>query len=459
MRIAFATLRFPSHLNSMTSLARKVREHGHEVFFVGVPDSESFVRAAGIEFYSVAEREFPVGSWLERDAQLAKLSGAAGLRFTIQGLCSVFDAIVRDCPDVFRRARAQAAVLDQLATGYTAVAKQMGLPIIHVAIALAGNPWDCAPPAAFGWPYRAGWISRLRNRTGHAILRYLVRTYTARVADYYRQHGVAFDFGGLAFGCSKLAQIAQTPAAFEFPNPELPPWFHHTGPFDDGGGRAEVQFPWERLTGEPLIYASMGTLQNGFEHVFRTIAEACSGLGCQLVLSIGTKLTMHDIGPLPGNCIAVNYAPQRELLRRATLCITHAGLTTALESLAAGVPMLAIPVTNDQPGVAARIAYTRTGTVVPIRRLNALRLRRAIRQVLEDGKYRENARRMQAEIQAANGLERAAHIIDQCLDVRSQLHSDAASHLPMTDSAKREQVDQRPELIGSPHIGKTQVLQ
>src|ERR1700674_273470 len=44
------------------------------------------------------------------------------------------------------------------------------------------------------------------------------------------------------------------------------------GRFHDGKGRAEVNFPWERLTGEPLIYASMGTILNGQAEVFQTIA-------------------------------------------------------------------------------------------------------------------------------------------------------------------------------------------
>jgi hypothetical protein len=48
-----------------------------------------------------------------------------------------------------------------------------------------------------------------------------------------------------------------------------PSHFHHTGPFYDGKGREEVEFPWDRLTGEPLIYASMGTIPNGQADVFR----------------------------------------------------------------------------------------------------------------------------------------------------------------------------------------------
>jgi zeaxanthin glucosyltransferase len=75
VRIAFSTLAAAGHLNPMTTLARKVRERGHEVFFVGFLDAEPAVRTAGIEFHPVAEREFPAGYRREREAQLSKLSG------------------------------------------------------------------------------------------------------------------------------------------------------------------------------------------------------------------------------------------------------------------------------------------------------------------------------------------------------------------------------------------------
>jgi zeaxanthin glucosyltransferase len=97
----------------------------------------------------------------------------------------------------------------------------------------------------------------------------------------------------------------------------------------------------------PLIYASMGTLQNGVERVFQVIAEACAGLDAQLVLSLGTGF--ENLAPLAGNPIVVGYAPQLELLRRSALTITHGGLNTVLESLSVGVPLVVIPVTNDQP--------------------------------------------------------------------------------------------------------------
>jgi MGT family glycosyltransferase len=115
---------------------------------------------------------------------------------------------------------------------------------------------------------------------------------------------------------------------------------------------------------------------------------------------------------LPANCIVVNRAPQVELLKRSALCITHAGLNTVLESLTQGVPMVAIPVTNDQPGVAARIAYTKSGAYVSIQEMTASRLSALIDEVLTNPEYRQNANNMKQVIAETNGLEKAADLLE-----------------------------------------------
>lgn len=51
---------------------------------------------------------------------------------------------------------------------------------------------------------------------------------------------------------------------------------------------------------------------------------------------------VFQIGPVPSNAIIVKRAPQLELLKQTSVCITHAGLNTVLESLAQGVPQVAI---------------------------------------------------------------------------------------------------------------------
>jgi MGT family glycosyltransferase len=240
---------------------------------------------------------------------------------------------------------------------------------------------------------------------------------TAVAKAYAKRAGLDIDWDNHSATFSKLAWITQTPRVFDFESSHWPQQFHHTGPFHDGAGRIEVDFPWERLTGEPLIYASMGTLMNGLTDVYRTIvAAAAQRKGCQLVLSIGDQLDPEQIGPLPNNTILVQRAPQLELLKRASVCITHAGLNTVLESLAQGVPQVAIPVTVDQPGVAARIAEKKTGLFVPLKELNVSRLSLLLDQVLNDPIYRDNARYIQAEIAKTDGLSKAADLLERAFD-------------------------------------------
>lgn len=80
--------------------------------------------------------------------------------------------------------------------------------------------------------------------------------------------------------------------------------------------------------------------------------------------------------------------------------------------------MVAVPVTNDQPGVAARIAWTGAGEVVPLSRLSVPRLRKAIQKVLTEDSYKQNALRLQDAIRRAGGVSRAADIIEQAVSTR-----------------------------------------
>ena len=145
----------------------------------------------------------------------------------------------------------------------------------------------------------------------------------------------------------------------------------------------------------------------------------CAEFPVQTVISLGGGLSPEIFGGLPGDPIVVRYAPQLALLSRAALTIFHGGLNTALESLAHGVPMVAIPITFDQPGVAERLVSTGTGRIVPIHEVTAERIRSEIREVLTDGRYRANAKLLQKQVSAINGAKQAADIIENVITYRN----------------------------------------
>jgi len=90
-------------------------------------------------------------------------------------------------------------------------------------------------------------------------------------------------------------------------------------------------------------------------------------------MALGGGSRLDALPSLPGWPLVVEVAPPLELLPRAALTITHADLNTVLEALSCGGPMVAIPIANDQSGVAARLAWSD-----PSYRGNAHRLQQAI---------------------------------------------------------------------------------
>lgn len=111
----------------------------------------------------------------------------------------------------------------------------------------------------------------------------------------------------------------------------------------------------------------------------------------------------------------VEYAPQLEILQRATLMITHAGMNTTMECLMYGVPMVAIPVANDQPGVSARIVWSGVGERVSLKNLSVEKLRTAIQAVLTNSAYKQTALALQADCQHTGGVQKAADIIETAI--------------------------------------------
>ncbi|WP_413163387.1 glycosyltransferase [Capilliphycus salinus ALCB114379] len=402
------------HLNTMFPLGQELQRRGHRVTLFGKLDIEAKVIAAGLEFRAIGESEFPRGSVAKSFGELGKLSGREALSYTVNLVRKNAEVLLRDAPKLMKEAGVEALLVDQVSPEGGAVADYLGIPFVTICSAVVLNREESVPPFSTNWNYNPNLLGRLRNRLGYQVLKRVTKPVTKVINDY-RQEWKLPAQSNPNQRYSQLAQISQQPAELEFPREELPECFHFTGPYHYSSRREPIAFPWEKLTDKPLIYASMGTLQNRLVEVFQTIASACEGLEAQLVISLGGSASPESLPKLPGNPLVVEYAPQLELLQKASLTITHAGLNTTLESLNNGVPMVAIPVANDQPGVAARIAWTGAGEAVPLKKLNVSKLRVAVEKVFKEDSYKQNALRLQEAIKRAGGVQRAADIIEQAV--------------------------------------------
>lgn len=403
----------PGHLNPMATLGRALQQRGHQITFLQILDVKTKVLAEGLDFYPIGQADFPPGTLNQIHTQRGELSGMAAVRHTIDSFKSLTAMIFRDVPGAIQAVGVETLLVDQTLPAGATVAEFLNIPFITVCNALAMNKEIGVPPLLTPWGYQSAWWSRLRNQMGYHFFSALVQSVENFIAEYRRQWKLPA-YSNINDSFSKLAQVSQQTAAFDFPRTTLPKYFHYTGPFLDNA-RAPIAFPFEKLTGQPLIYASLGTEQNRIHEIFRCIAAACAGLNAQLVISLGGGSSLKEIQDLPGSPLVVEYAPQLELLAKARLTITHAGLNTVLESLSNGVPMVAIPITNDQPAVGARLQWVGAGEVVPLARLNVPKLRAVIERVLRDDAYLSAAARLKESIRQSRGVMQAADVVEQAV--------------------------------------------
>jgi zeaxanthin glucosyltransferase len=409
------------HLNPMCALGKELQRRGHRVTLFQIPDVQTKVQKVGLEFYTIGEAEFPLGSLELMYKKLGEMTGLPGLRFTINWLEKETLMFFREVPEALSQVGVEALIVDQITLAGGTIADFLNIPFVTVSNALLTNKEEAVPPYFKPWSQNQAWWSRKRNQLGNFLLNRLTVKIWNLVINQRLQWNLP-PYVKREDAASKLAHLCQLPAEFDFPREKLPHCFHYTGPLQDPSGMEPISsstsFPFEKLSDKPLIFAALGTLQNRKEEIFQTIAEACIGLDAQLVISLGQPERKESLPNLPGSPLVVNYAPQQQLISKSILTITHAGMNAVVGALSCGVPLVAIPITNEQPGIAARIAYTGAGAFIPVSKLSVPKLREMIKRVLTEESYKNNALRLQEAIHRAGGVTKAADIIEQAVSTR-----------------------------------------
>ena len=418
MKIGFISFAVPGHFNPMSALARQLQSRNHDVVMSSLPVVEPLARAANLPFIPFGENEFPNDKAGEILGTLSRLKGEEGLQFTVDAIAQITKLKWRTFPKLLSANGIDALVLDDCDFYSEVVPMSLGMPYAILSSALHFDYSGYTPLCVYGWGNENTPEARQRNRQGVSKFTQMLMRSNAEMIAEVEKAGIKPNWEDPSSLFSDLPWITQCPREFDFESSHRPKQFHYAGPLHDGKGRPELNFPWDRLTGEPIAYASMGTVQNGNAQLFRTIVAAVSKhKGLQLVLAIGNVLRPEQIGLVPNNAIVVRNAPQLDLLKKASVCITHAGCNTVLEALTQGVPQIAIPVTNDQPGVAARIADKKTGKTTSLDGLDASNLSALVDEVLNNPLYRDNSRSIQKAIAKRNGLSVAADLLEQAFGI------------------------------------------
>lgn len=396
------------HLNPLIALSRELASRGHEIIFYLAAEFESQIRRQGLGFFPIDISDIqptpcdtgssPKESVEDTRARLCRLDKEIGV-YLREYLAAVGETGV------------DALLMGEITLAGPTVAEILRIPHLVISTSIPHNfGWD-APPRLRPQCTRH---QQLQARVFEVSI-FRMKGPVRKILDHYRSRAGLGPLGDTRAVFPELAHITQWPQCLDISRRDVPERFFYAGPFVDASARPVVEFPWQRLSEQPLVYASLGTTRKAEPELYHRIASACAEANLQLVLTLGGQRNLESFASLPGNPLVVANAPQLDLLKRADLVITHAGPNTALETLLFGKPMLALPLALDQPAVAAHLERLGVAEVLSPSQRSVEEIRKALLKLTTDTRYREAAEVVQAQLESLHGTAQAASIIEEAL--------------------------------------------
>jgi len=379
--IIFSILPEIGHINASLKIAKSLKSRGHQVYYLQLAEYEEYIRAQGLEFIPLLERKFPKGykfnhrfSTMEnienRLGEEAAACGALPSDILKKWLSDVYDKLVKCSPHML--------VQDIYAPiGYYDLEIEMPWVQLNSTIISPDTVGDRAIITAI----------------------------------------------------SNAPVLILCPEEFDYAPPARLPQEYYVEPSIDLQ-RKEVSFSWDRIQRDKqLIYCSFGTQSHwSFGHTshelnqrlrkncLQTIINTIAGdPHRQLILSLGNHTRFEDFGHVPANVLLVNDVPQIELLKRASLMISHGGLNSVKECVFFGVPLIVFPLVGDQFKNADAVEHHQLGLRGDLENVTEASLRRLIDEVTDNLAFVPKINRMKDIFRKAESEGRAIKIIESVL--------------------------------------------
>ena len=164
-------------------------------------------------------------------------------------------------------------------------------------------------------------------------------------------------------------------------------------------------------TKDILVYISMGTVNNDMLPLYKRCIDAFSNTNYQVIISIGNLVSIEDLGQIPENISVFSHIDQIAVLKEADVFISHCGMNSVNESLYFGVPLIMLPQTSEQGGVAERVLQLGAG--IKLTKTDASSILNTVKTVLDDSFYKQNAEVIAEGFKRCSGAVGAADKIMQ----------------------------------------------
>jgi MGT family glycosyltransferase len=393
------------------ALVEALLDRGHEVLVVADDTVEAEALATGADF--VPWTRAPHARARDRDRALVRdweIRNPIREAELVGGQLFFGPArdFAHDVTEEIERWKPDVVVADAFLGGVMAAAEAAGLPLAAVAPNVNMLRADGVPALGGGFRPPKGPLGRLRDAAMHKL--------NDRLLDIGPLNAARAELG-LPPVASMDAMVRRadrvillTSAAFDF-TPTIPdPQVVYGGVPEPRQPTLTWSPPWLD-DGRQAVLVALGSTYQRQEELLQRVIDALALIDCHALVTLGPGLAGLSPDRVPDNVHVVDSAPHGAVFPHVGLCISHGGHGTVVRSLAAGVPLLVVPMGRDQPDNSVRVVAAGAGIRLP-KRAKVETLREAISVALLDRELHEAARALAARMAPELGAPAAVHALE-----------------------------------------------
>ena len=283
------------HINTIMPLALELQNRGYRVSFLNCLDLEDHFQTLGVGFLN-AYPGIVKGTQPQFLRKLRHTKGAMGIWHTVQWTLACAKEFMAHGPRLLCEHKVDLLLVDQISMEGLLVAEHLHIPALTICSALPLNQQASLPPIFLNWKYKPSLLSNLAYGIVHAFSPGCGWHHLWMLWIYKQRFGLR---GKIRFN-SPLGSICHEPKSFEFPRTKLPNNFHFVGPMHTVQSRIAIDFPWEKCSHKPILYASLGSIHESIR-LYQIIAHACSELPYQIILNVGENVDAPELQNISHN--------------------------------------------------------------------------------------------------------------------------------------------------------------
>lgn len=378
-------------------VARRLISAGHDVHVLGDPTIAERAKRAGCGF--TAWTTAPHRTSLSPDNDIFRdwetKNPVSMLRNAIDrfmaGPAAQFAA---DTAEVIAAVGPDAVLVDGMILGAMIAVRGAGLPLVVLMPNIWMVPTKGVTAVGPGFAPAKTALGRLRDATMRALGTRIFDKGLPALNAASAAHGVApsKDLWDLVRDADRA--LVLTSAHFDFAAGHVPDNVRYVGPVLDEPMWAEPwRSPWPSDHPDPLVVVGLSSTFQDQVPLLRRIVTALEELPVRAVVTLGQMVDPGEVSTDAPNVLVVPSAPHGALLPTASLMVTHCGHGSTMKALAAGVPLLCVPMGRDQNDTAARVVHAGAGVRIS-NKASSNKIASAITRVLADDAPRAGAAAM-----------------------------------------------------------------